>query len=183
MYFSITILLLLVLQLKYPHLKSMQYFSYFSTDWFGFLQSWADSKKKSNLVLVTFPPGIQITWLGDLKRLGPSGEMNVNPYKLGQDEETEETPFPVPPSQRRSYNTQTNVAWIKPSGLQVHCCFIIITNCATHNTISTHLLALLCCLFTFYLAVILSITKCDLMIVLVVNCNITNFEINFIGKL
>jgi hypothetical protein len=92
---------------------------FFSTDWFGFLQSWADSKKKSNLVLATFPPGVYISWIGDLNRLGPSAEMNTNPYKLGQDEETEETPFPIPPSQRRSYNSQANVAWIKPSGLQV----------------------------------------------------------------
>ncbi|EDO45684.1 predicted protein [Nematostella vectensis] len=88
------------------------------SDWFGFLHSWADSKKKSNLVLATFAPGAHISWLGDFKQLGPSSELNPCPYRESEDGEKEERPFPCAPSQRRSYNSQANVAWIKPSGLQ-----------------------------------------------------------------
>jgi len=40
-------------------------------DWYGMLYSWADSKKKSNLMLSTFMCGSDaIPWLGNLKSLG-----------------------------------------------------------------------------------------------------------------
>jgi hypothetical protein len=81
------------------------------------MYSWADSKKKSNLVLSVFAPGIEIPWLGNLKRLMPSAEMQENPYKL--DGEMEESPFPVETSRRRSYQSQASVVWVKGSGLQV----------------------------------------------------------------
>lgn len=90
-----------------------------STDWFGMLHSWADSKKKSNLVLTTFGPGENISWLGNMQKLGPAAELDINPYQTADNDEGETTPFPVMPSQRRSYNSQANVVWIKPSGLQV----------------------------------------------------------------
>lgn len=39
-------------------------------DWFGVLYSWADSKKKSNLMLAVFEPGADaVPWLGDLNYL------------------------------------------------------------------------------------------------------------------
>ena len=84
------------------------------------LHSWADSKKKSNLVLTTFFPGENnISWLGNMQKLGPAAELDSNPYQTSDNDESETTPFPVLPSQRRSYNSQANVVWIKPSGLQV----------------------------------------------------------------
>lgn len=88
------------------------------SDWFGMLYSWADSKKKSNLVLTTFKPGEKITWLGNMQKLGPAAELETNPYQPIDNEEGETSPFPVMRSQRRSYNSQANLVWIKPSGLQ-----------------------------------------------------------------
>ena len=82
------------------------------------LYSWADSKKKSNLVLSVFSPGVEIPWLGNLKRLMPSAEMQDNPYKL--EGNLEESPFPVETSRRRSYHSQASVVWVKGSGLQVY---------------------------------------------------------------
>lgn len=83
------------------------------------LHSWADSKKKSNLVLTIFRPGESISWLGNMQKLGPAAELDPNPYHSIDNDEAETTPFPVTPNQRRSYNSQANVVWIKPSGLQV----------------------------------------------------------------
>lgn len=41
-----------------------------SSNWFGLLVSWADNKKKSNLMLVVLEPGPNaIPWLGDLRQL------------------------------------------------------------------------------------------------------------------
>ena len=91
-----------------------------SSDWFGMLHSWADSKKKSNLVLTIFRPGESISWLGNMQKLGPAAELDRNPYHSADNDEAETTPFPVMPNQRRSYNSQANMVWIKPSGLQVH---------------------------------------------------------------
>ena len=91
----------------------------FSSDWFGMLHSWADSKKKSNLLLVTFTPGMHVSWLGNFKKLGPATELSINPYRSTPDDEAEITPFPVAPTRRKSYITQASVVWVKPSGLQV----------------------------------------------------------------
>jgi hypothetical protein len=108
------------------------------------LYSWADSKKKSNLVLSVFSPGVEIPWLGNLKRLMPSAEMQDNPYKL--DREVEESPFPVETSRRRSYHSQASVVWIKGSGLQV-----------MPNSGNKYLCAILC--FTLLRQTILPIKK------------------------
>lgn len=54
-----------------------------------------------------------------MQKLGPAAELNINPYQAIDNEEAETSPFPVMPSQRRSYNSQANLVWIKPSGLQV----------------------------------------------------------------
>lgn len=40
-------------------------------DWYGLLYSWADSKKKSNLMLTLLEPGNNpVPWLGEISQLG-----------------------------------------------------------------------------------------------------------------
>lgn len=51
------------------------------------LHSWADSKKKSNLVLTTFCPGENISWLGNMQKLGPAAELDINPYQTADNDE------------------------------------------------------------------------------------------------
>lgn len=77
-------------------------------DWFGFIYSYADSKKKSNLMLTILPPGHDvIPWLGDLRYIGTVDDLYVG----------EALPaFPVKP-EKRSYS-QNCVVWIKQAGLQ-----------------------------------------------------------------
>ncbi|KAK6179916.1 hypothetical protein SNE40_012164 [Patella caerulea] len=83
-------------------------------DWYAMLFSWADSKKKSNLLLALFEPGIHsISWLGSLNKLAPVSDFEESPY--GPDDT--KTPFPLRPSDKRSY-AQSCVVWIKPGGLQ-----------------------------------------------------------------
>lgn len=77
-------------------------------DWFGFIYSYADSKKKSNLMLTILPPGHDvIPWLGDLRYIG-----TVDDLFLGEALPS----FPVKP-EKRSYS-QNCVVWIKQAGLQ-----------------------------------------------------------------
>lgn len=97
-------------------------FLFYRPDWFGMLHSWSDNRKKSTLMLSVYEPNIAISWLGNLKNLGPSAELAANPYQYDQKEDAEETPFPVPPSRRRSYHLQPNIVWIKNVGLQVKTC-------------------------------------------------------------
>ncbi|EDV26504.1 von Willebrand factor A domain-containing protein 9 [Trichoplax sp. H2] len=85
-----------------------------SDDWFGILQSWADSKKKSNLVLSIFEPAIKLSWLGELTQLGPSIDEDVNPY-VTVNEDEEESPFPVPLAGYFSYHHQGFLIWTKNS--------------------------------------------------------------------
>lgn len=41
-----------------------------SSSWYGLLVSWADNKKKSNLMLIILEPGTNpIPWLGDIQNL------------------------------------------------------------------------------------------------------------------
>ncbi|KAH3839511.1 integrator complex subunit 14-like [Dreissena polymorpha] len=83
-------------------------------DWFGILYSWADSKKKSSLMLSLFEPGPDaVSWLGTLNYLGPIADFSVPPYG----EEDNCSPFPVRPKEKRSY-AQSCVVWIKSVGLQ-----------------------------------------------------------------
>ncbi|XP_071105029.1 integrator complex subunit 14-like [Haliotis cracherodii] len=83
-------------------------------DWYGIMYSWADSKKKSNLMLAFFYPGMDtMSWLGKLDNLAHVSEFSESPY--GEDDS--KTPFPVRPGDKRSY-AQSCVVWIKPSGLQ-----------------------------------------------------------------
>ncbi|KAI8478996.1 PREDICTED: von Willebrand factor A domain-containing protein 9-like [Branchiostoma belcheri] len=82
--------------------------------WYGFLYSWADSKKKSNLMLSVLEPGEDaVSWLGKISQLGPVASSPHNPY--GEDDTT--SPYPVRHADKRSYAQNTTV-WIKPSGLQ-----------------------------------------------------------------
>lgn len=82
-------------------------------DWYGMLYSWADSKKKSNLMLSVFEPGLDnIPWLGNLNNLCPAGNMEPPPGATAP-----VSPFPVRPAEKRSY-AQSCVVWIKESGLQ-----------------------------------------------------------------
>ncbi|CAG9860668.1 unnamed protein product [Phyllotreta striolata] len=77
-------------------------------NWFGFVYSWADSKKKSNLMLTILTPGSDaIPWLGDLNHLGSAD--SFSPEQVGG--------FPVKPLEKRSYS-QNGVVWIKQAGLQ-----------------------------------------------------------------
>lgn len=77
-------------------------------NWFGFIYSWADSKKKSNLMLTVLTPGSDaVPWLGDLNHLDVAD--NLLPEQCGS--------FPVKPSEKRSYS-QNSVVWIRQAGLQ-----------------------------------------------------------------
>lgn len=97
-------------------------------DWYGFIHSHADNKRKSNLMLTILPPGENLNgkkhskylaihfflfagydvvpWLGDIRYFG-----NVEDSLPG-----ESSTFPVKP-EKRSYS-QNCVVWIKQAGLQ-----------------------------------------------------------------
>ncbi|CAB3385064.1 Hypothetical predicted protein, partial [Cloeon dipterum] len=74
--------------------------------WYGIIYSWADTKKKSNIMLSIFYPGLDVVpWLGPLDCLGV-------PKSKDQSEG-----LPVKPAEKRSY-AQNHVNWIKHAGLQ-----------------------------------------------------------------
>lgn len=78
------------------------------------LYSWADTKKKSNLMLSVFEPGVDaVPWLGKLDQLGPLSDFSDAMYS----EDDTRSPFPVKPKEIPSY-AQGCVVWIKPTGLQ-----------------------------------------------------------------
>ncbi|CAL1538840.1 unnamed protein product [Lymnaea stagnalis] len=80
-------------------------------DWYGMIYSWADSKKKSNLMLALFDPGQDsIPWTGSFDNLTSCKEYS-------SEDEEKKSSFPVKPLDKRSY-AQSCVVWIKPSGLQ-----------------------------------------------------------------
>lgn len=82
--------------------------------WYGIMYSWADTKKKANLILALFEPGVHsIPWLGRFDLLGPCSAFEANPY--GDDDK--QSPFPVRPSDKRSYASNP-VVWIKSGSLQ-----------------------------------------------------------------
>ncbi|KAK6624424.1 hypothetical protein RUM44_011283 [Polyplax serrata] len=85
-------------------------------DWFGIIYSWADSKKKSNLMLTVLEPGSDsVPWLGDLNYLGPLEEFSAS---SSQNSSTDNPPsFPVKPAEKRSYS-QNVVVWVRQAGLQ-----------------------------------------------------------------
>ena len=79
------------------------------------LHSYSDNKKRCSLMLSLFEPGSQsVPWLGNLKQLGA-----INETEGDASSKVEETPFPIAASSQRSYRSQSQAVWIKPSGLQV----------------------------------------------------------------
>lgn len=83
--------------------------------WYGIMYSWADTKKKANLILALFEPGNDsIPWLGKFDLLGPCSAFESNPYG---ENEAQLSPFPVRPSEKRSYSSNP-VVWIKSGSLQ-----------------------------------------------------------------
>ena len=84
-------------------------------DWFGIMYSWADSKKKSNLMLTVLEPGSDaVPWLGDLNYLGPLEEF----LDSSSCQNSENVPsLPVKPADKRSYS-QNVVVWVRQAGLQ-----------------------------------------------------------------
>lgn len=81
-----------------------------SENWFGFIYSYADSKKKSNLMLTVLPPGSDsVPWLGDLRYLGTMDDALPG----------ENLSFPVKPTEKRSYSQNiVGGCWIRQAGLQ-----------------------------------------------------------------
>ncbi|CAH1737670.1 unnamed protein product [Aphis gossypii] len=81
-----------------------------SSNWYGLLVSWADNKKKSNLMLIILEPGTNaIPWLGDIRNL------TLSPTELCKSDVDEIQPTKTP--DKRSYN-QSQLVWIKEAGLQ-----------------------------------------------------------------
>lgn len=82
--------------------------------WYGILYSWADNKKKSNLMLSLFVPGVDvIPWMGKLSNLGPANLLPVNPY--GPSDSS--SPFPLKVQEKKSY-ALNSVVWVRQGGLQ-----------------------------------------------------------------
>lgn len=84
-------------------------------DWFGVMYSWADNKKKSNLMLTVLEPGSDsVPWLGDLNYVGPLEDF----VSTNNQNNSENTPsFPVKPLEKRSYS-QNVVVWVRQASLQ-----------------------------------------------------------------
>ncbi|CAB0037129.1 unnamed protein product [Trichogramma brassicae] len=81
-----------------------------NADWYGFIYSWADSKKKSNLMLTVLEHGCEVVpWLGNLRNLGS--------ISFAKDKTFEALTFPIRPVEKRSYSANTP-SWIRNSGLQ-----------------------------------------------------------------
>lgn len=53
-----------------PKLFHSRNHSHFRDDWYGMLYSWADTKKKSSLMISILEPGQPFCWCGNLQRLG-----------------------------------------------------------------------------------------------------------------
>lgn len=78
-----------------------------NSEWYGFIYSWADTKKKSNLMLTVLEPGLDVVpWLGNFSNLGPIDAAKGAIIS-----------FPVRPNEKRSY-TQNAPSWIRQIGLQ-----------------------------------------------------------------
>lgn len=83
-------------------------------NWHGILYSWADNKKKSNLMLSIFVPGTDIIpWMGKLSNLGPATTLPINPYGSSQTS----SPFPLKVTEKKSYGLGC-IVWVRQGGLQ-----------------------------------------------------------------
>jgi len=75
-------------------------------NWYGFIYTWADNKKKSNLMLSILPPGNDVVpWLGNMQLLGPPEEFVMTRAV------TVLPTFPVKPGEKKSY-AGTPTVWI-----------------------------------------------------------------------
>ena len=94
-----------------PSSRLSTLFVTYRDDWFGILHSWADSKKKSNLVLSVFKPGVNsVPWLGNLNMLGLADQPTASlPYKT--------LSLPVPVTDKKSYSSSAP-SWLRQSTLQ-----------------------------------------------------------------
>ncbi|XP_014209517.1 integrator complex subunit 14 isoform X2 [Copidosoma floridanum] len=82
-----------------------------NTDWYGFIYSRADTKKKSNLMLTVLEHGADVVpWLSNFRNLGPIDYIIYN-------KNAEVCSFPIRPSEKRSYS-QNAPSWIRQVGLQ-----------------------------------------------------------------
>lgn len=91
----------------YSKVENLAALCLLNTDWYGFIYSWADTKKKSNLMLTILEPGTDVVpWLGSLNHLGPM-----------DDPKNADACFPVKPVEKRSYS-QNAPSWIRQVGLQ-----------------------------------------------------------------
>lgn len=80
-----------------------------NTNWYGFIYSWADTKKKSNLMLTILEPGVDVVpWLGNFNDLGTIDCASKT---------VEALTFPLKPAEKRSYS-QNAPSWIRQVGLQ-----------------------------------------------------------------
>lgn len=87
-------------------------------EWYAMIYSWANSKKKSNLMISLLEPGTQsLPWLGDIDKLVPVADFGVGADKNPYGEDEDKTPFPVQIQEKKSYS-QNCVVWIKPDRLQ-----------------------------------------------------------------
>jgi len=83
-------------------------------EWYGMVYSWANSKKKSNLMISLLEPGTDtLPWLGDLDKLTPASDFSEDKSPYADDK----SPFPVSITEKKSYS-QNCVVWIKPDRLQ-----------------------------------------------------------------
>jgi len=81
-----------------------------SANWFGIIFSYADTKKKSTLMLALLEPGdTPVPWMDNLRSLGPMDELT----------NTSETTnhFPVKASSHRPSYSSSPVVWIKHASL------------------------------------------------------------------
>ncbi|XP_067945642.1 integrator complex subunit 14-like [Watersipora subatra] len=81
--------------------------------WYGMLHSWADSRKKSNLVLSVFKPGLySVPWLGNFQMLNTLPDLH-QPLSGA----TQLTGLPVPVEDKKSYSS-SSPSWLRQLTLQ-----------------------------------------------------------------
>ena len=80
-------------------------------NWFGLLFSYADTKKKSSLMLALLEPGdCPVPWMDNLRSLGPVDELTATSSESSSH-------FPVKASSHRPSYSSSPVVWIKHASL------------------------------------------------------------------
>ena len=81
-----------------------------SSNWFGIIFSYADTKKKSTLMLALLEPGdTPVPWMDNLRSLGPMDELTNTSEATNH--------FPVKASSHRPSYSSSPVVWIKHASL------------------------------------------------------------------